>query len=183
MRAFLAIPVPEEAARRLATVAGFLKIGRPVPAEDLHLTLAFLDEQPDATIDELHYALDGLRLPRPTISFGLIGTFERDRPTTIHAEVKSDPDLEALHRAVQGAVRAAGITLPHHRFRPHVTLARLPARLAPDEEARLARTLQTFAATPLPDFAAERLMLYRSTPRPSGAVYDPLADYSLVQAR
>ena len=49
MRAFLALDLPQETRDALIRVQADLPVGRPVPCENLHLTLAFLDEQP-------HYA-------------------------------------------------------------------------------------------------------------------------------
>ena len=126
MRCFLAIPVPEQVAAWLADVAGRLRTGHPVPPENLHLTLAFLGEQDRPALEELHFGLERIRVPAFPVVFGPLGTFG-ETPASVHAEVRMNPGLEALHRAVQGAVFGAGITFERRRFRPHVTIARLPA--------------------------------------------------------
>lgn len=180
MRAFLAIALPDAVAERFGDLQAALRIGRPVPEDQLHLTLAFLDEQPDDALEELHFALGRLRLPPVPISFGTLGSFGEAGPRTVHAEVQETPALLALHRAVKGAIHVAGITLGRRRFRPHVTFARLPQRLTAEETAGLARFLGRYAASPLPGFEAPALTLFRSTLRRDGAVYDALADYPLA---
>ena len=46
MRSFLAIPVPEAQADPLLDVQHALEVGRSVPPENWHVTLAFLGNQP-----------------------------------------------------------------------------------------------------------------------------------------
>ncbi|MBS0564386.1 MAG: RNA 2',3'-cyclic phosphodiesterase [Proteobacteria bacterium] len=177
MRAFLAIDLPDEAAARLADLQARLRVGHAVPPENLHLTVAFLGEQGDGALEELHFLLE--RLPaRPfTLSFGPLACFGGGAPRSLHAEIRPTPELAALHRQVMGALHSAGIETERRRFRPHVTLSRLPPRMTAEENAALVRYLATFAAAPLPDFTAASLTLYRSTLRPEGAVHDMLADY------
>jgi 2'-5' RNA ligase len=45
MRVFVAIDLPDEVRRELETLQNALPVGRPVPAENLHLTLSFLGDQ------------------------------------------------------------------------------------------------------------------------------------------
>ncbi len=179
MRCFLAIALPDDVAGRLLSLQVALRAGQPVPRDNLHLTLAFLDDQTDEALQELHEALERLRLPPVPISFGPIGTFGGDGVRSLHVEVPLTPALETLERKLQGALHLAGIRLPHRRFRPHVTLARQKHTLTADELTALARRMAAHAATPLPGFVAQGFGLYRSTLRPGGAVHDLLADYPL----
>ncbi len=178
MRLFLAIPLPEPVSARLSEVASRLKIGRPLPEENLHLTIAFLGEQREPVLEELHYELERIGQQAFPVVFGPLGTFG-DSPGTVHAEVLLSEGLRSLHRSVMGAVHNAGVTLERRRFRPHVTIARLPRHSAPGDHAEVARFLGVHAATPLPGFTADRLVLYRSWLRPEGALYEELADYPL----
>lgn len=178
MRCFLALPVPEMVAERLADLSGRLRTGHRVPVENMHLTLAFLGEQTPQTLEELHFGLERIRAPAVPVAFGPLGTFG-DVPASIHAEVKAGPALEVLHRSVLGAVHAAGITLERRRFRPHVTIAHLPRRLAGADMELVARFLGAFAAASLPGFTAETFVLYRSWIRPDGPIYEELSDYPL----
>jgi 2'-5' RNA ligase len=181
MRCFLAIAVPGPIAQRLTEVAGRLRAGRALPPENLHLTLAFLGEQERPAVEELHFALDRLRQQAFEIVFGPLGTFGNP-PASVHAEVRPSPGLDALHRSVHGAVHAAGIALERRRFRPHVTIARLARKLAPDEVAAVTKFLGNHAASPLPGFTADALTLFRSWTRPEGSIYEPLAEYPLRTA-
>lgn len=179
MRSFLAIAVPEEAAAAIGRLQGQLRLGHPLPPENLHLTLAFLGDQSEPALEELHFCLERLSAPGFDVEFGPLGSFGHPAPSSVHAEVRLTPELATLHRAVRGALHSAGLQTERRRFRPHITIARLPHRMTGDETAALLRFLATFAAAPLPSFPARALTLFRSHLRPEGAIHEPLTDYPL----
>lgn len=174
IRAFLALPLPEPAALSLALAQARLPLPRPVPIENLHITLAFLDSQPEPLLEELHLTLDGLRLPAPRLTITGFGTFGGAIPDNVHALIAPDAALSALQSKVSRAARQAGIALPARRFVPHVTLGR-----GPHDAAALARALATLAPLRADPWTAPEMILYRSTLLKSGSAYDPLARYAL----
>lgn len=175
IRAFLALPLPEGPARALSLVQARLPLPRPVPMEHFHVTLAFLDAQPEAVLEELHLALDGLRLPVPALALEGFGTFGGAIPDNVHALIAPDPALSALQSKVTRAARLAGIALPARRFAPHVTLGR-----GPHDPAALARGLAALGPSLPQRWTAPEMILYRSTLLKSGPAYDPLASYPLT---
>jgi RNA 2',3'-cyclic 3'-phosphodiesterase len=81
-----------------------------------------------------------------------------------------------VHEAVNGALGAAHVFEPERRpFWAHVTLARV-------KRGARAEPLPEEPAAPDEPFTAPELTLYRSTLRPQGAVYDPLARTELAAA-
>ncbi len=178
MRAFVGLPLDEAAVAALMPVQDALRQGRPVDEENLHLTLAFLDDQPEAALAELHAALERLRAPPVEITFEGIEARGGRRPALVWATVARSEGLLALHAQVRGAARRAGIDLPRERFRPHVTLARF-ARSRPADTGRLATFLSHHGGFRAGPFAARCVALYRSTLTPAGPLYEVLADYPL----
>lgn len=176
MRAFVGLPLPDPVADALDAVAQALPAGRTVDCHNLHLTLAFLDDQPEQLLEALHDRLAALDWQAPRIVVTHLDLFGGATPRLIAAAVARDPALDALRDKVRGAARHCGIDLPRERFRPHVTLARLRGRPAPDMLARLQAAAGTRLDT-VPPFSAHRLALFRSTLGPEGADYDILADY------
>ena len=61
MRAFLALDLPAAVLDAIADLQAALPTGRLVAPEALHLTLAFLDEQPAPVLAEVDVAMRGLR--------------------------------------------------------------------------------------------------------------------------
>jgi 2'-5' RNA ligase len=165
LRLFFGLPVPDEAAERLAGWArrelGGHSGVRPLPVEHLHVTLAFLGHRPVEELESLRQALrDAVRsLRRPVL------TPVRYRETERVAMVVLD-DQEGRGALVQARLIERLVQLGVYRpeARPwlaHITVARLRGRL------RAAPTLPHF-----PPISPSEAALYHSTLRPSGAHYD-----------
>lgn len=178
MRAFVAIDLPEPVRDSLDPVLDALAFARTADPEQLHLTLAFLGERPDAEVEAAHWALDALAPPAFGMRLTGLDTFQGAEGLTVWAGIADPAPLRDLHARVLSALHRAGIVLERRRFRPHVTLARLP-RPGPPEHERLARVLGRWAAFPSPAWEVESFGLWRSTLRKAGAVHDELARYPL----
>ena len=180
IRAFVALPLPVETTEGLARIQQKAPLGRPVPEANMHLTLAFLGDIPPDGVEDLAEALAGID-PPPRFDIRLDGLafFGGQPPGVLAATVRPDPVLEALHDAVLRAARAAGLTVKRQRFRPHVTLLRLPRPLRAEDEAALARFMGKHAASFAAEFTAEEFCLYRSILRREGARHEELAFFEL----
>ncbi|UWQ23899.1 RNA 2',3'-cyclic phosphodiesterase [Leisingera aquaemixtae] len=178
MRAFVGLPLPDAALDVLERLQEGLTVGRHVPAEYMHLTLAFLDDQPEAVLETLHQSLAEISAPPLTLSFRGLDTFGGKLPRVLAAEVQATPELTQLRGRVRSACREAGLDLPRERFRPHVTLARFPRHLEAGQVEKIARYLAGAAGFRL-DCEVERFALFQSTLAPQGARYDMLAEYEL----
>ena len=176
IRAFIALPVPESVSDALADweapIPGLLWI----PAENHHLTLAFLGEIHPAVLADCDAALAAIRAPGFEVRLTGRGHFGGERPRILHAVAAADAPLCALRAKVVQALDQAGVTLRHERYRPHITLAR-PGRRDPCGEM-LAWSL---SGPPVESICwwADEFVLYRSELTPSGAIYTPLARYGL----
>ena len=178
MRAFLAIPMPDDLAGALIRLQSTIPFGRPVPEDNLHLTLAFLDDAPEQALQDLHELMSALRAPAVEIRFTALDSFTEGERGLIFAAVDRTDALQALHDRIAGLCRAAGLDLPRRRFRPHVTLTRANRRPEGTARDRLAATLGPVPG--LPGFTARAVTLYQSTLTPRGAIHDPIAVYPLT---
>ncbi|WP_051337306.1 RNA 2',3'-cyclic phosphodiesterase [Leisingera daeponensis] len=178
MRAFVGLPLPDAALDALERLQEPLTVGRHVPAENMHLTLAFLDDQPEAVLEALHQLLAEISAPPVQLAFRGLDTFGGKLPRVLAAQVQKTPELSHLRERVRSACRSAGIELPRERFRPHVTLARFPRHLEAGQVEKIARYLSAAADFRL-ECEAETFALYQSTLAPEGARYDVLAEYEL----
>ena len=134
-RLFFALWPDETAAARLAAAGVELAArigGKPVPAEKIHLTLAFLGEiAPDrieaglAAACEVRAAPFAMRLDR-------LGAFRGAR--VAWAGTKTPPaQLVELQADLAGKLAAAGFVLEERAFTPHLTLVRKVAAALPPE--------------------------------------------------
>jgi 2'-5' RNA ligase len=179
MRSFIAIPVPEEIARDLAPVRAAIPFGRVVPAENLHLTLAFLGDVAEALLEEVHFALQTLRQPDFEISLAGLDTFGADRPATLNIIAEANPGLSELQKRVRSRLHGVGLDIERRRFVPHVTLARFPKSMTPDENGRIGRFLAARADLRLPPYRASAFCLYESILTTEGPHYEVLESYPL----
>ncbi|WP_170588379.1 RNA 2',3'-cyclic phosphodiesterase [Ruegeria arenilitoris] len=167
IRCFVAIPVSSEIAQLYADVARAAHSGRSLPAENLHLTLAFLGDQTRDALIELNDHLEAVRCPAFSIRLSGLGSFGN----SLHMAVEPDPELLHLHESVLQCIRLAGMRLQRRRFRPHITIVR-------GIEPALNRG---FLQIPVPQATmfVTQFNLKSSTLRPDGARYETLSTYPL----
>src|SRR5688572_9145173 len=116
MRLFIAIELPEAPRHRLVkmqervrAVAPNLSLTRP---ENLHLTLKFLGEVPDAEVTGI---IDALAVVPPVGDFelatgGVVCVPERGRVRVVSAGVHAAPNLIQLHQQIETAMTAKGFS-------------------------------------------------------------------------
>lgn len=132
--------------------------GRPPPARNLHLTLAFLGEVPPSRLPELAELAAGIPLRPFTLRLDCTGWWPRQR--LVWAGARQCPDeLDALAGKLAGALRAAGFRSEHRLFVPHVTLLR-DAQRAPSQPAAA-----------LPPWRVAQFVLASSLPTGRGVAY------------
>ena len=122
MRLFMAIQLSEEMkAALIESMHGLKKLGvkgRYVPGQNLHVTLAFLGECPDAApakdvLKQLSFKPFRLSLSQP-------GTFG----DLLWVGLKGNQGLSALVRELRADLDQAGIEYDRKSFQPHITIVR-----------------------------------------------------------
>lgn len=103
--------------------------GRPVAAEDLHLTLCFLGQVPEGRIDALIAAAEGIESTGTSLALDRADLWRRSCVLCLLPSPGEEVDrIGRLAAELTAAVRSIGLTPDQQPFRPHVTLARkLPA--------------------------------------------------------
>ncbi|SDS99842.1 RNA 2',3'-cyclic phosphodiesterase [Pseudomonas oryzae] len=166
LRLFFALPCPRDTAEAICTWRDGLDLGgKPVAAENLHLTLAFLGQQPSARLEELQLLAAAIEVAPFELRLDRLGG---GRQGLLWLEPSHLPDeLAALAGALQQRLQAIGIALDRRPLRAHLTLVRHAG--ARPREAH-------------PDFAwaAERFVLYASEPSARGVRYRELGGWPLV---
>jgi 2'-5' RNA ligase len=151
---------------------------RWVDARQLHVTLAFLGEQPESALPLLERvgATAAASSPRLKLKLGEPGSFgPRRAPRVLWIGLDGDvPGLLALQSRLDAGLRAAGFALEDREFRPHVTLARRRPNASSAPLAWPPRTIQRSA------FEVHHLTLFQSRLSPRGATYVVLKAFPLA---
>lgn len=177
MRLFIAIELPDEIKRPLGRLQIDIPGARWVPAEQIHLTLAFLGEVDDDTVKRLTTELAKIQAPGFELRFSGTGCFpDRRRPRVLWVGLEPEPLLSSLASQVRDAVLACGIPQEERPFSPHITLARLKFPAA--REA--ARFLDQPPDRRLPPVTVREFILFRSSLTPRGAIHTPIRKFPLM---
>lgn len=166
--------MPDAACAALSQLQDRLPTGRPVPEENLHLTLAFLGDQTAEAAHDLHEALDTLRAPAPHLTLSGAEMFGGRRGQAIALGADGGPLLTGLHDRIRARLHSARIGAERRRFRPHVTITRL------SDAAQASACLPALIHAQLGPYRCDAFGLYASTLHSDGAIHDELARYPLA---
>lgn len=185
VRAFLAVNFPEEAVAQVARCAAGLatpcqRAGLSVtwvPAQNMHLTLAFLGSVEEEALREVSAALRQALMDAPAPRAGLmsLGAFPSPaRPRVLYAGVDEESGLIALQGQVAAVLATLGFPKEERPFRPHLTIGRVrDARNARGDG--VAALLQPFAGRRFGSPAdLGEIILYESRLGAGPPVYVPL---------
>ena len=175
----MALDLPADVRERLGEWRDELVAGRddlrPVRADALHVTLAFLGYRPEKEAVAIAEAMSAAaeNTAAPTLASGDVVPIPPRRPRLFALDLEDEGGACArLQQGVSDQLEAGRYFKPEKRpFWPHVTLARV-------KRDRRAEPLPN-DPPPIEPFRADRVTLYRSTLRPQGAQYDALAHSDL----
>lgn len=170
MRLFLALLPPaslKPALSRLADAAHLHHGGRRVPDDNLHLTLAFLGEQPESLAACLAQRIATIQVTPGQWQLDRWGYFSRPGIVWVGSEQPSAP-LHALQALLWDDVESLGIEGRPQVFVPHVSLLRRAAQPVGDE-----------LPVPALSWRYQRLALVQSEVGQQGSRYSVLARSAL----
>ena len=188
LRLFVALAFTDDVRTELKRVAGEMRAFAPhgtrwANVDGLHLTLRFIGSTPpgDASVlgEAVAHAADAIAPFE--LSLATAGVFpSRGAPRVLWVGVGGALEaLTGLRDSVEDAFEAAGIPREERAFAPHVTLARINARLSRDEAQAVGDAVAALDVRPV-TFAVEEVGLYHSDLLPTGAVYTRLASARLT---
>ena len=188
-RTFVAIPLPPNIQKALAGLQRRLarhhaETIRWVQPESIHLTLRFLGgidpELAPGISREIEEAATSTG--RFQLRMAGTGTFPpKGRPKVVWAGVEGEVKrLERLRSRVEGALSRVGFEPEARPFLPHVTLGRVKQDARPPDDWRAGQAFQKLdLAGPELEYAADRVVLFRSHMDHSGVPYEALSEARL----
>lgn len=146
--------------------------GRPVPAENLHLTLLFLGNVEADKIDAVRDIAAGVAGSKFDLVLDTVGGFRQNNVRILWTGPSElPPELGALHQSLRRQVREIGLRVKKEAYRPHVTLMR---------KANLRKGLPDKPGLGI-RWTASHFALVASELLPSGARYKVLVEKGLSE--
>jgi len=179
MRLFTGIDLTEDIRERLERLLIHLRPTAHLkwsPVYNLHMTLNFIGEWPEAKLPELEAALRSIP-PRQDIAAEVKGLGwypNAHHPRVFWVGVQGGEQLAALVREIESVLSPLGIPKEDRGFSAHLTLARIKDPV-PLQALRAAIT--QLESLEFGSFVADRFILYRSQPGAAGSIYTKLADF------
>src|SRR5437660_5843500 len=185
MRLFVALEIPSMVRENLASLLESLRAVSPqtrwVRLENLHVTLKFIGEVPQAKLAGIRGALAGARSEQPvTLDFRGLGFFPNEkRPRVFWAGIEASPNLKTLAADIDGATEELGIPREQRPFSPHLTLARFEPPRLPE---KLRAAIHENAAREFSSLRTNKFHLIESKLKSSGAEYTTVESFSFASA-
>lgn len=192
MRLFVALDITDDIRSRIQRfiegVSGFAPDARWVSPESLHLTLKFIGEKPEQSLEEIKAALLSISSEPLEIALRGHGFFPGPKHARIFwIGVEAGPQLASVASAVDQALIPVGVGKEDHAFNPHITLARISPSGRHNRGGGSDRGFELLqkklAAFSVPEFGsmtAREFFLYESQLSGKGPRYIKLASFELA---
>lgn len=184
MRAFIAIKLPKEVKAHLGNLQEKLKSARAdvkwIAPENMHLTLKFLGEIDNSQLEKIAEILeDTANNKKPfNIRISSIGAFPKlDFPRIIWVGIdKGDKETGEIARELEEKVSLLGIPKEKRAFACHLTIARTRSNLNQSALVKILKDREKDFSGEVPEFAATKITLFKSTLTPKGPIYEELKE-------
>ncbi|MEW5995532.1 MAG: RNA 2',3'-cyclic phosphodiesterase [Candidatus Zixiibacteriota bacterium] len=183
MRLFIALPLPEPVEEELGRIIDLLKQKggrvRWVAPENIHLTVRFLGDTEEALVKDLSALIDTVASkysPVNSVIDRLGGFPNLSRPRVIWVGLRDNIEpLQKMAREIELAVRQLRFPKEKKGFKAHLTLGRVKDASTIKDLSNYMESYE-FAEIPL---LLDRLVLFKSTLTPQGAIYERLHEAGL----
>ena len=180
MRVFIAVDLSNELRKGLAELQRELRpltdTARWVAPESIHVTLKFIGEVPEKRAEDIDAALTGLTWKPFTVTVRGVGFFPGTRSPRVFWAGMEAPTMQDLAEQLDARMESLGFEKEKRAFRPHITLARArDSRI----DSSLVTAASKYAEHDFGSFPVDRVFLFKSILKPSGAVYEKLREYLL----
>jgi 2'-5' RNA ligase len=136
----------------------------------MHLTLRFLGEIPQSTVEKVKEAMDGVRFAPFEVEFSGLGSFPSlKRISVVWVGIREGSDnLGDIFRQLEPKLRQLGLPPDNKGFSPHLTIARVRSGVNRDP---LAEYIASMHDTDFGRMPVKSVLLKRSTLTPRGPIY------------
>jgi 2'-5' RNA ligase len=183
VRCFVAINIEDSVRREIAAAVGSLSSGKWdvkwVPEENLHITLKFLGDAADESLQKVKEVLDRTSKhhgPFEVKPLG-VGVFpDRRRPRVVWIDLLHADALKTLQEEVEISLISVGFKREDRRFSPHLTIGRI--RTLGDRDAFIG-AIETLREKDFGNIRVNKISLMKSELKTSGAQYSIVTEFPL----
>lgn len=184
MRFFIALELPPENKQQLKVIqnelAKLIPQARITDNQKLHLTLAFLAEQPTEMLKSLteliEKAVKGISQFMVTPAY-IDGFPNLHHPHILWMGVKGDVDkLFLIREKLKDGLKELDMRIDERRYTPHIAIAKLDNFQMTDS---IENALEDIATTPLDSIKVSSIKLFESIPEEGFHRHNTLAEISL----
>jgi len=175
IRSFVAVDLDDPTIREriiaaqqgLEQTRASLKIVNP---EIMHLTLRFLGEIPQATVEQVKAAMDELRFQTFDAQFSGLGAFPNLRRISVVwvGITQGQEELAAIFQQLEPRFRTVGLPPDDKGFSPHMTIARVRSGV---NREPLAAFIESMRERDFGKMTVKAVRLKKSTLTPKGPIY------------
>lgn len=184
IRAFIACEIPESVLENVSKVQEDLrKLDLDVSwtrVSGIHITLKFLGDIEEEYIDKIAAIIEEASKGQSPFEISIKGSGafpNLKNPRVIWIGVEDGTKgLTRLQQPLDYGLNALGFEPEEREFRPHLTLGRVKG---PRGKERLSAAVSELREIELGSFAVDRVILYKSELKPTGAVYTKLKEVIL----
>jgi 2'-5' RNA ligase len=174
-RVFVAIDLPEEVRERIAATQKVLARSCArltfVAPRNMHITLKFIGEVGDETLEAIRSALQGVSADPFEIAIRGVGANNLRRPRVVWSNIEDAGGTGGLHDAIEEALAPLGIEREERAYTPHITIARVRTF-----DPSLLDAIGKVAAAEFGSFRAEGYVLKKSILTKQGPLYEDLME-------
>ncbi|MFH0827731.1 MAG: RNA 2',3'-cyclic phosphodiesterase [Candidatus Omnitrophota bacterium] len=190
MRAFIAIELPQEIKTTLSRLQAKLKTAgadvKWVEPKNIHLTLKFLGEIDEQTIEKLNSCLEKIRkIKKPfTLNLSSPGAFPNPAsPRVIWVGIKQgNTEIKEITLLLEKQSTEIGLTPENREFSAHITIGRTRSG---KNRRELSKILSDLSQNSLEDnlFTVDKITFFKSTLTSRGPVYEAIKEFHLSAIR
>ena len=149
-----------------------LKIVQP---EIMHLTLRFLGEIPQATVQEVTEAMSSTRFAPFEVEFAGVGVFPNIRRISVVwiGITRGQEQLADIFQQLEPKLRRIGLPPDNKGFSPHLTIARVKSGL---NKEQLAKSVESMGEVEFGKMEVKAVRLKKSTLTPRGPIYTTMQE-------
>jgi len=174
-RVFIAIDLPAEIRERIAETQKVLARSCArltfVAPRNMHITLKFIGEVEDETLEAIRSALQGVSADPFEIAIRGVGANNLRRPRVVWSNLEDAGKTGGLHDAIEEALAPLGIEREERAYTPHITIARVR-----QFDPSLLGAIEQVMAKEFGSFRADRYTLKKSTLTKQGPRYEDLME-------